>query len=159
MAPEMISEMTIQLENKPGRLRQVVTALGEEKVNIAAVTVAEHRDRAVLRLVTDNMRATRQVLNRLNIPAKEDEVLQVPMRNRPGALAEVCEKLASEHIEIVYAYSNAASVAGRSVGIFKVSNPARALKLLSESNGAAKRNGFAKMGRKGRNRKSNPDEE
>lgn len=157
--PELIKQLSIQLQHKPGRLGQVVSALGEEKVNITAVTVAEHKERAVLRLVTDNMRATQKLLGKLNVPFTEDDVLQVPMRNRPGALAEVCEKLATEHIDIDYAYSNAASAGGKSFGIFKVSNPTRAQKLLAESNGVAKRNGFAKMGRKGRNRKSNPDDE
>lgn len=158
MTPELIKQISVKLENKPDRLSRVVSALAHEKLNIAAMTIAEHRERGILRLIMDDMRKTAKVLIGLNVPFTEEEVLQVHMHNRPGALAEVCEKLASEHLSIDYAYSNAASSNGKSVGIFKVSNAARALKLLTEAP-HAKRNGFAKMGRKGRNSKSSRDEE
>ncbi len=158
MTPELIKQFSVQLENKPGRLAQALSALAHEKLNITAATIAAHHDRSVLRLVTDDMKATQKALRKLNMPFTEDEVLLTPMRNRPGALAEVCEKLAAEHINIDYAYSSAASVNGKSLGIFKVANAAKALKLLAEE-AAPKRNGFAKMGRKGRNAKTGKDEE
>lgn len=157
MTPELIKQFSVQLENKPGRLAQVVSALAEGKQNITATTVAEHRDRAILRLVTDDMKATQKTLQKLNVPFTEDIVLLAPMRNKPGALAELCEKLAAEHINIEYAYSSAASQNGKSLGIFKVTNAPRALKLLSSETPAPKRNGFAKMGRKGRNTKTEED--
>jgi hypothetical protein len=156
MTPELIKQISVQLENKPDRLSRIVSALAREKLNILAMTIGEHRQRGVIRLVMDNMRKAEQVLRGLNVPYTQDDVLQVPMRNRPGALAEVCEKLAGEHLSIDYAYSNAAGTEGKSVGIFKVANAARALKLLAEAN-QPKRNGFAKMGRKGRNARSAPE--
>jgi hypothetical protein len=128
---ETAKQLSVYLENKPGRLAQICTALSREKINITAVTVTESRERSVLRMVTDNLPLTRQVLKALNVPFEENEVVLVEMRNQPGALAQVCEELAQEHINIDYAYCSAGSRNGKTTGIFKVSNTPKCLKVLS----------------------------
>jgi hypothetical protein len=143
---DKIKQLSLILENKPGQLAQVCTALAQEKINISAITVAEHNDRRVLRLVTDDLVRTRKALKNFDLPMSEDEVVMVSMTNRPGALAHVCEQLASEHINIDYAYSNATSQNGKAIGIFKVSNTPRTLKILTES-GKPKTNGWSRKGR------------
>ena len=115
MTPEIIKQVSVYLENKPGRLAMVCSALAKDKINISAMTVADHRDRNVLQLVTDDMNRTRNVLKKLNIETQVDDVVLVPMSNKPGSLAHVCEQLAVEHITIDYAYSNATSQNGKSV--------------------------------------------
>ncbi len=137
--PETAKQLTVYLENKPGRLASVCTALSEQKVNITAVTVGESRDRSVLRMVTDDLPKTRQVLKQLNVPFEEQEVVLVEMRNQPGALAHVCELLAGEHINIDYAYCSAGTRNGKTIGIFKVSNLPKCLKVLAETPARAKR--------------------
>jgi hypothetical protein len=86
-----------------------------------------------MRLVTDDPGKTRSVLKELNIPCDEQEVVVVEMRNQPGALAQVCEQLAQERINIDYAYCSAGSRNGKAVGIFKVSNTPKCLKVLAEA--------------------------
>ncbi|MCS6976653.1 MAG: ACT domain-containing protein [Gemmatales bacterium] len=133
--PETAKQVTVYLENKPGRLATVCTALSDQKVNITAVTVGESRDRSVLRMVTDDLPKTRQVLKQLNVPFEEQDVVLVEMRNQPGALAHVCELLAGEHINIDYAYCSAGTRNGKTIGIFKVSNLPKCLKVLAETPG------------------------
>lgn len=161
MNPEIIKQISVYLENKPGRLASVCSALAKDKINISAMTVAEHRDRSVLRLVTDDMAKTRNVLKKLNVETQIDDVVLVLMSNKPGALAHVCEQLAGEHISIDYAYCNATGKNGKSVAIFKVSNAARCLKLLAETPTKMKRNGHGGRGwsRSGRTEKTGMGEE
>jgi hypothetical protein len=130
---EMGKQISVFLENKPGRLAQVCTALAKQKNNITAVTVAESKERSVLRLVTDDLPRTRSILQGSNIPFEEHEVVLVEMRNQPGALAQVCEQLAGERINIDYAYCSAGSRNGKTTGIFKVSNAPRCLKVLAST--------------------------
>lgn len=145
--PETTKQISVWLENKPGRLAQVCLALYREKINIAAVTVSESRDRSVLRMVTDDAAKTRATLKGLNVPFEEQDVLLVEMRNQPGALAQVCEQLAEEHVNIDYAYCSAGTRNGKTVGIFKVSNPGKAIKLLAEDDATrAKRKGHGGRG-------------
>src|SRR5262249_55448221 len=60
-------------------------------------------------------------------------------RNQVGALAHVCEILAGEHINIDYAYCSAGGRKGRTLGIFKVSNTERAMRVLRSPSNHAKR--------------------
>ncbi len=130
---ETTKQVSVFLENKPGRLSHVCNALAREKINITAVTVSETKDRSVLRLVADDLNKTRQILKEHSIPFDEHEVVVVEMRNQPGALAQVCEQLAQQHINIDYAYCSAGGRNGKTLGIFKVSNTPKCLKVLAET--------------------------
>src|SRR5438067_2865141 len=101
---ETTKQVTVFLENKPGRLANVLSALAREKVNIVALSVMDKHEHSVLRMVTDDAAKTLQVVQALNTPSTETEVLLVELRNQPGALAHVCELLAAEHVSIDYAY-------------------------------------------------------
>jgi hypothetical protein len=129
---EFVHEVTAYLENKPGRLAKICSALAHEKINIQALSVMDTPDRSVLRLVTDDLEPTRKVLTSLGTEHEHNEVLAVPMENRPGALARVLERLAEEHINVEYAYVAAGVSQGKTLGIFHTSNPRRALQILLE---------------------------
>ncbi len=130
---EFVHEITAFLENKPGRLAKICSALGHEKVDVKALCVMDSEGRSVLRFVTDDLEPTRKVLTSLGTEFATADVLAVEMENRPGALAKVLERLAEEHINIEYSYSASATTHGRTLGIFHTSNPKRALQVLTES--------------------------
>ena len=52
---EIVSEVTAHLENKPGRLAKICSALAQEKVDIRAITVMEADGPSVLRFVTTDL--------------------------------------------------------------------------------------------------------
>lgn len=130
---EFVHEVTAYLENKPGRLAKICSALAHEKVNVRALTVMEDGGRSVLRLVTDDLEPTGRVLTSLGTEHYPTEVLAVEMENRPGALAKVLERLADEHINVEYAYASGAGSQGKGLGIFHTSNPKKALQVLNDS--------------------------
>jgi hypothetical protein len=130
---EIVHEVTAYLENKPGRLAKICSALAHEKISVHALSVMDTADRSVLRLVTDDLEPTKRVLTSLGTKLEVGEVLSVQMDNRPGALARVLERLAEEHINIEYAYVSVSPEPGRSLGVFHTSNPKRALQVLGES--------------------------
>jgi hypothetical protein len=133
---EFVHEVTAYLENKPGRLAKICSALAHERVNIQALSVMDTTERSVLRLVTDDLEPTRRALTSLGTECEVKEVLAVEIDNRPGALARILETLAAEHINIEYAYVAAGGPPGRSLGVFHTSNPKRALKILTDSTAA-----------------------
>ena len=132
---EFVHEITAHLDNKPGRLAKICSALAHEKVDLRALSVMDANGRSVLRFVTDHVEETRKVLTSIGTEFSTSEVLAVEMENKPGALARVLERLAEEHINIEYAYSASSSSPGRSLGIFHTSNSKRAQQLLLESSG------------------------
>ena len=125
-------QVSVFLENKPGRLANVLSALEREKVNVSGLTVMDSHEHSVLRLVTNDRAKTIQVLKGLGTPFTETEVLLVELRNQPGALAHVCEQLAAEHINIDYCYVSANGRNGRTAGVFKVSNADKAMRVLAQ---------------------------
>jgi hypothetical protein len=130
---EFVHEVTAYLENKPGRLAKICSALAHEKLDIRALSVMDSADRSVLRFVTDDVEPTKKVLNSLGVEFATAEVIAVTMDSRPGALARILERLAEEHINIEYAYASTASAQGKSLGIFHTSNSKRALAVLGDS--------------------------
>jgi hypothetical protein len=137
---ETTKQITVFLENKPGRLANVLSALAHEKVNITALSVMDRHEHSVLRLVTDDAARTAQVIQGLNTPFTEADVLAVELRNQPGALAHVCEVLAAEHVNIDYAYCSSGGRNGKVIGVFKVSNADKAIRVLNQaSNNSARR--------------------
>jgi hypothetical protein len=142
---ETTKQISVFLENKPGRMAQVLSALAHEKVNLIAMTVMDSHEHRVLRLVAEDLPRARQVLKALGAPLTETEVVLVELRNQVGALAHVCEILAGEHINIDYAYCSAGGRNGRTLGIFKVSNTERAMRVMDSAGNHATRR---RMGRR-----------
>jgi hypothetical protein len=134
---EFVQEVTANLENKPGRLAKICSALAQQKVDISALSVMETEGPSVLRLVTSDLDATKSVLTSLGAEYRISEVLAVQLENRTGALARVLERLAAEHINVDYAYVSAMASPAKSLGIFHTSNPKRAAQILSESANSA----------------------
>lgn len=141
---EFVHEVTAQLENKPGRLAKICSALAHEKVDIRALSVMDTADRSVLRFVTNDLEPAKKALTSLGSEFEIEDVLSVEMDNRPGALARILERLAEENINIEYAYTSTAAAPGKSLGIFHTSNPKRAHQVLNES--APSANGVERPG-------------
>jgi hypothetical protein len=140
-------QISVFLENKPGRLANVLSALAKQKVNVTALTVMDSHEHSVLRFVSDDQERSRSILKELSIPFAESEVLLVELKNQPGELAHVCETLGAEHINIEYAYCSSGGRNGRTLGILKVGNPAKASKVLGSGNGAQKKKPTARPSR------------
>ena len=126
------TQFSVFLPNKPGELCQVVQQLARDKINIVAMSMMDSTEHGVLRLVAENPGDTRQALGALNVPKTEAAVLTATLPNRPGALADVVERLDKEHIQVHYAYCTSGSRNGKALGIFKVSNLNKAMQVLSD---------------------------
>lgn len=124
-------QISVFLENKPGRLAHVLSVLAQEKVNITAMAVMDSHEQGVLRIVTIDPGKATQVLRALGIRFSETDVLSVELRHQIGALANVCNLLGTNHINIEYCYCSAGGKNGKTVGIFKVNNTDKAARMLN----------------------------
>jgi hypothetical protein len=131
-------QFSVFLVNKPGILAQVTRALADEKINIVAMTLVDSQEHGVLRLVAENPKAARAVLGKLNLPMTETEVLCVDLPNQSGALADVATLLGQNHININYAYCTSGAPGGRTTGVFKAGDQAKAAHLLQKRGKAHK---------------------
>lgn len=126
-------QFSIFMINKPGVMAKVLGEFAEKKINIIAMTVMDSAEQAVMRVVFGAPDKARQILDKLNLPYSETNVINMTLNNESGALATVAEKLGKNHINIIYAYCTAGARGGRTTGILKVANVEKAMKILEHS--------------------------
>ncbi len=126
------TQFSIFMVNKPGVLAQVLGKFAQAKINIIAITMMDSMEHGVMRVIFAAPKKAREVLSKLNMPHNETDVLCVSLTNKSGALAEVAEKLAKNHINISYAYCTAGAKGGRTTGVLKVADVKKAMKILQQ---------------------------
>ena len=113
-------QFSIFMVNKPGVLSRVLGEFAQAKINIMAITMMDSMEHGVMRVVFAAPDKAKKVLEKLNMPFSETDVLCITLTNQSGALALVAEKLAKNHINISYAYCTSGAKGGRTTGILKV---------------------------------------
>ncbi len=129
---EKITQFSIFLVNKPGVLSQIYRELAKAKVNVTGITMMDSVEHGVLRLMVNDPAAARPVLAKLNVPITETDVLAVTLANRPGAAADMCERLADAHIHIGYMYCTTGTRGGKTTAVVKVPDIKKAIKVLEK---------------------------
>ena len=128
---QITKQLAIFLDNRPGMLARVADALAEAKISIYAITTSDTVDHSVIRLVVSDYRRALHVFEEHGTLVVEDDVLMFEGNNRPGEMARIAHKLADAKINIEYFYSATPAKAKQGLLILRVSNPAKALKVLN----------------------------
>lgn len=135
-------QLSVSLVNKPGRLASMLSALAKKKVKFLALCVMDSGSRGTVRFIPDNTEAAVEVLQELNVPFEQSEVLVVEVGAQPGAFRRVCERLAAEHLNIDYAYCSFGGELGTRSGglaVIRVNDLAKAQRVLSDNGKVARR--------------------
>ncbi len=140
---QMSKQLSVTLVNKPGRLAAMLAALNKEKVNFQALSVMDSGERGTLRFVPEDYTAATGVLDKINVRFDAADVLLVEVPPQSGAFRKICERLASEHLNIDYAYCSfgshkGAKAKGGALAVIKVNDLSKAQRVLSE-NGSSRR--------------------
>jgi hypothetical protein len=131
-----VTQLVVTAENKPGALAQIASTLGQAKVNITSLLAPEVSGRGKVRLMVDHLDKAREALKAAKMRVSEEEAVAVNLANKPGALADIAQKLAQSRVNIRYAYA-AAGGARQAMLILGVSNVAKALGALGEAEASA----------------------
>jgi hypothetical protein len=131
-------QFSIFMVNKPGVLAKVLNEFAVEKINLMAISMMDSVEHGVMRIVGGGVEKIRELLSRLNLQFSETDVLCVTLGNKAGALAAVTQKLAAAHINISYAYCTAGAYGGKTTGVLKVADVAKAMHVLQGFEGHKK---------------------
>ena len=99
-----VKQVSISLDNIPGKFLAVSEYLGAEGINIRAISVADTSDISTVRFVTDNPDKTVNVLKSHGYAVKETDVLAVEVPDHPGGLKAVLKPLRDATINVTYLY-------------------------------------------------------
>ena len=98
-------QLTVGVENRPGMLGEVGSALGAKKVNILAFMATVTDNRGTIRMVVDKPAAAKRVFAEHRWETTEEEVLKVTIPDEPGSLGRIAHRLREASVNIQYAYA------------------------------------------------------
>ena len=125
-----VKQISAWIEDRPGLLGELARALGAQKVDIRAFMASVMDGKGFIRLVVDKPAAARKVFAAHGWKTTVDELVEVVIADRPGAMGRVADKLGAAGINIHYAYVGSSGKA-RTVSLFlSVEKPGRALQAL-----------------------------
>ena len=126
----LIKQISVFLENKTGRLSDVIAALGGAGIDITALSMADTTDFGVLRMIVDNPDQAALTLRDEGVIVKISEVLALEMDDKPGAFAAQLKKLSDNGVSVEYMYAFTARNQNRAMMVLRTDDAQRAQKIL-----------------------------
>lgn len=130
----VVKQISIFLENRPGRLREVARILGDNEINIRALSLADTSDFGILRLIVNDPDRANRALKENNFTVNETDVIAVEVPDRPGGLAGILTILDKEGINVEYMYAFLEKATDQALIIFRFEDNEEALRVLQENN-------------------------
>ncbi len=130
-----VKQLTAWVDSKPGELGRIAEALGKAHVNISAMTCWSAGSESPVHLLVSSPAKAKRVLQELGVRITEEEVLRVALPDKLGKLGELGVRLASENINIEYAYASIPTGTKKADLILSVSDIVGAAKALRGEKG------------------------
>lgn len=126
----MSHQISVFMENKPGKLEKVTGLLAAEGINIRAITIADGGDFGVLKLLVNDPEKAASILKRAGLAAVLKEVVAVKISDQPGGLDRVARILSENRVNIKDAYGFVLESGRSAVFVVRVDDPRRAENIL-----------------------------
>ncbi len=115
-----IKQMSIFLENKLGSFSQALTVLGDNQIDLIALSVADTTDFGIMRTIVCDLDRALSVVKENGYTAKCSDVIAVGVSDTPGGLAAALQVLHENNISIEYMYSFVRRIQKQAVIILRV---------------------------------------
>lgn len=128
-----VKQVSVFVENQPGRLAAMLAVLLEKNIDIRALSVADNADFGIVRMILSDPHLGAESLREAGFTVKETIVLQQEIPDRPGGLLEtVVEPLGKAGINLEYFYAFLDPAPGKATIVAKVKNFDRADEILGK---------------------------
>jgi len=130
-----LKQLSIFLENAPGRLYEATHALGQAGINLRSLCISDTSDFGVLRILVSDVAAARRVIMEKQLPARVDDVVAVEIDDVPDSLATVLAlfRETQVNVEYMYALSGTGLSTGTAVMVFRFSDNDKAIGILLQN--------------------------
>ena len=127
-----MKQLSVFIENREGRLQEVLNELKKVNINIVSMSLADTSDYGLLRLLVDKPEVGKKALQDNGFSAMLTDVLAIRLCHRVGQLQELLEVICKAGINIEYMYALSTGTDDASV-VIKTSDLAKAAELLKET--------------------------
>ncbi|QNB44903.1 ACT domain-containing protein [Thermanaerosceptrum fracticalcis] len=128
-----IKQLTVFLENKVGSLADLTGLLGENDINIRALSIIETSDSGILRMIVNDTEKAYNLLRASGFSVVLTEVIAVEIADTPGGLAKMLSLLKNAGINVEYTYAFIARNIQNAIVIIRVSDAESAERVLKEN--------------------------
>lgn len=101
----LIKQISIFVENKPGRLSNITNILKNNNIDIRALSIADTKDFGILRIIVNDPEKACNVLKDEECTVTITDVLAVGVSDAPGGLSVVMDTLYNNSISVEYMYA------------------------------------------------------
>lgn len=130
---DKLEQISVFLENQPGRLFEVTRILVEANINIRALSLADTTDFGILRLIVSDCEKARKELKENGFTVGTTDVVAVEVQDQPGGLHNILKLLKNANVNIEYMYAFVQTSGKDAIIIFRFDNIDAALRQLKES--------------------------
>ena len=127
----VIKQLSVFVENQPGRLAEVTDVLSKNDIDIRALSIADTTNFGILRLIVDHPARAESRLKEQGFTVSQTDVIGVGITDQPGGLAVALRILADEGITVEYMYAFVSKAEKTAFVILRVENNAKAEQVLS----------------------------
>ncbi len=128
-----IRQLTIFMDNRPGRLLSITSVLAKAEVNLRALSIADSTDFGLLRIIVDDVERASTALTAAGFVVKTNMVVAVEVPDRPGGLNGILGSLADQEINIEYIYAFASGEdKEKAMVLFKFNDNAKAIEIMKK---------------------------
>ena len=101
----LIKQLSVFIENKPGRLSEITETLCKNSIDIRALSIADTTDYGILRLIVNKPEEALEALRQEGITVSLTNVIAIAIPDVTGGLDKAVKVLSSQGIEIEYMYA------------------------------------------------------
>ena len=124
------TQLSVFVENKFGRLSEILNVLSEHNINISALSMADTSEFGILRMIVDDTEKAKIVLRESGVIVKASTVIAIDIDDTPGCLAKIVEKLKNGGVSIEYTYAFLGREHNSAQVVLRVDDTEKAEKLL-----------------------------
>ncbi|MBQ1283840.1 MAG: hypothetical protein II284_01300 [Clostridia bacterium] len=128
-----VRQLSVFLENKPGRLCAATDAIAKEGININALTLADTTEFGILRLIVDAPDRAAEILRDIGVVVRVTKVLAIAMNDAPGGAGDILHILAGAGLNIEYMYVCVGSVSGKPIMVVRTDDIESASDVLNKA--------------------------
>jgi hypothetical protein len=125
-----ITQLSVFLENRPGRLSALCRTLAEAGVNLSTLMLSDNGEFGLLRLLTPDVEKAKVTIAAGGYAVTTTEVVALQVPDRPGGLAGVLVLLENAGVSVEYMYAFAERPGTDAVMVFRFDNTDKALAAL-----------------------------
>lgn len=129
----LIKQLSVFIENKKGRLSEILGVLSDNNIDISALSIADTSEFGILRMIVSDPETAKQKLRESGVIVKTSDVIGMIVDDKPGALAKDIQLLSENGVTVEYTYAFLSRNHENALVVLRTDDNEKTEKILSEN--------------------------